>query len=186
MVEPNLEYNAVNEISGYNGSAIAQYGAEKQWLVHDDTIVHISNSAQYALGVNVSALQRLMGIDETVIYEDSVGIASSASTAQLSEPIENFKFVDFYIQGMYRPNPVVNRFSVDNTQGYRSEVISIDGGSTYNWVTNITSNNTTLGFARSVMFTQSWTGTNRVYSDPSSTGSMQCSLIKVVGIGRKQ
>ena len=37
MVETNLEYNAVGEISGYGNSAIAQYGAEKQWLVHDDT-----------------------------------------------------------------------------------------------------------------------------------------------------
>ena len=55
-----LEYNAVNEISGYNGSAIAQYGAEKQWLVHDDTLVHAANSAQYALGVNVSAVASLM------------------------------------------------------------------------------------------------------------------------------
>lgn len=35
MVEPNLEYNAVGEISGYGNSAIAQYGAEKQWLQHD-------------------------------------------------------------------------------------------------------------------------------------------------------
>lgn len=60
-----LEYNAANEISGYNGSAIAQYGAEKQWLTHDDTLCHLSNSAQYALGVNVpnvmSASQELLG-----------------------------------------------------------------------------------------------------------------------------
>lgn len=60
MVEPNLEYNAVGEISGYGNSAIAQYGAEKQWLVHDDTLVHLSNSAQYALGVNLSAVAQLM------------------------------------------------------------------------------------------------------------------------------
>ena len=64
MAESGLEYNAVNEISGYNGSAIAQYGAEKQWLVHDDTLVHAANSAQYALGVNVSAVQTLMNVSE--------------------------------------------------------------------------------------------------------------------------
>lgn len=63
MVESACEYNAVNEISGYNGSAIAQYGAEKQWLVHDDTLVHASNSAQYALGVNLSAVEKLTTID---------------------------------------------------------------------------------------------------------------------------
>jgi hypothetical protein len=64
MVESAVGFNAVNEISGYNGSAIAQYGAEKQWLVHDDTLVHASNSAQYALGVNVSAVQMLMNVSE--------------------------------------------------------------------------------------------------------------------------
>ena len=63
-----LEYNAVNEISAYNGSAIAQYGAEKQWLVHDDTIVSISNSAQYALGVAIDNVARLMGVDETLLW----------------------------------------------------------------------------------------------------------------------
>ena len=63
MVESAIGYNAVNEISGYNGSAIAQYGAEKQWLVHDDTLVHAANSAQYALGVNLSAVEKLTTID---------------------------------------------------------------------------------------------------------------------------
>ena len=71
MVESAIGYNAVGEISGYGSSAIAQYGAEKQWLVHDDTIVSISNSAQYAFGCNISALQRLMGIDETVLWSGS-------------------------------------------------------------------------------------------------------------------
>ena len=56
MSESGLGFNAVNEISGYNGSAIAQYGAAKQWLTHDDTLVHLSNSAQYALGVNLSGI----------------------------------------------------------------------------------------------------------------------------------
>jgi len=35
----SLEYNAVDEISGIAGSAISQYGAEKQWLVHDRNIM---------------------------------------------------------------------------------------------------------------------------------------------------
>lgn len=83
-----LEYNAVNEISGYNGSAIAQYGAEKQWLVHDDTLVHAANSAQYALGVNLSAVAQLLGVDETEL------LASTANnTFTLSEPFSSFKQV---------------------------------------------------------------------------------------------
>ena len=88
MVEPNLEYNAVNEISGYNGSAIAQYGAEKQWLVHDGTLVHLSNSAQYALGVAIDNVARLLGVDETEI------LASTANSAfTLTEPFSSFKQV---------------------------------------------------------------------------------------------
>jgi hypothetical protein len=93
MVESGLEYNAVNEISGYNGSAIAQYGAEKQWLVHDDTLVHASNSAQYALGCNISALQRLMGIDETVLYSGD-GTLTTAFT--ISEPLSGFERLRIY------------------------------------------------------------------------------------------
>lgn len=96
MVETNLEFNAVNEISGYNGSAIAQYGAEKQWLVHDDTIVSISNSAQYAFGCNISALQRLMGIDETVLYDRQGQYDANLTSVSVSEPLSSFEYVRFY------------------------------------------------------------------------------------------
>ena len=94
MNTSGLEYNAVNEISGYNGSAIAQYGAEKQWLTHDDTIVHVSNSAQYALGVNLPAisadLARMMGVDETVLFSGSLTGGTAPTAYQLSEPISAF------------------------------------------------------------------------------------------------
>ena len=88
MVESAIGYNAVNEISGYNGSAIAQYGAEKQWLVHDGTLVHLSNSAQYALGCNISALQRLMGIDETVLWS-----GTQSTSINLAEQFSNFETI---------------------------------------------------------------------------------------------
>lgn len=89
MTESGLKYNAVGEISGYGDSAIAQYGAEKQWLVHDDTIVHMSNSAQYAFGVNISATSQLMGVDETVLYSGTTNITSG----NLSEPANNFSLL---------------------------------------------------------------------------------------------
>ena len=98
MVESGLEYNAVGEISGYGNSAIAQYGAEKQFLTHDDTLCHISNSAQYALGVNLSGisadLARMMGVDETVLYSGikAIGNAGSA-TYSLSETPLNFNTI---------------------------------------------------------------------------------------------
>ena len=95
-----FEYNAVNEISAYNGSAIAQYGAEKQWLQHDDTLVHAANSAQYALGVNVSALQRLMGIDETVLFETtSTSGSPMTDTFNLSGSMADFDRIKI----LYRP-----------------------------------------------------------------------------------
>jgi hypothetical protein len=94
MVESGLEYNAVNEISAYNGSAIAQYGAEKQWLVTDDTLVHLSNSAQFALGVNLSAVAQLLGVDETVLWSGSdTNLVTSFNT---NEPITNFNNIKAY------------------------------------------------------------------------------------------
>jgi len=94
MNESAVEYNAVNEISGYNGSAIAQYGAEKQWLVHDDTLVHAANSAQYALGVNLSAVAQLLGVDETVLWS---GARQTTGTIQLSESMWNYNTMDIYV-----------------------------------------------------------------------------------------
>jgi hypothetical protein len=65
MVESGLEYNSQGYINGYSGSAIATIDQERQWFTHDDTLVHLSNSAQYALGVNVpevvSASQQIIG-----------------------------------------------------------------------------------------------------------------------------
>lgn len=97
MVESAVEYNAVGEISGYGNSAIAQYGAEKQWLQHDDTIVSISNSAQYAFGCNISALQRLMGIDETVLWS---GNLANTGNVVLSEAATGFNKIRLYVSDM--------------------------------------------------------------------------------------
>lgn len=105
MAESGLEFNAANEISGYNGSAIAQNGAEKQWLVHDDTMLHIANSAQYALGVNISAVAQLMGVDQTLLFSAS----TPTSAAELSESLYNFNSLKIYFDmGMSdRPKTVI-------------------------------------------------------------------------------
>lgn len=104
MVESAVEYNAVNEISGYNGSAIAQYGAEKQWLVHDDTLVHAANSAQYALGVNLSAVAQLLGVDETVLWSGSWtpgnGTNATNSAIEVSESVSNFEYIRVVTEGI--------------------------------------------------------------------------------------
>jgi hypothetical protein len=93
LVESGLEYNAVNEISGYSGSAFAQYGAEKQWLQHDDTLLHVANSAQYALGVNVSTVAQLMGVDKTVLWSGTA--APSNFPLTMSEPFSAFEKIEF-------------------------------------------------------------------------------------------
>jgi len=100
MVESGLEYNAINQISGYNGSAIAQYGHEAQWLVHDDTLVHASNSAQYALGVNLSAVAQLLGVDETVLFETtSTSGSPMTDTFNLSGSMVDYEKIKI----LYRP-----------------------------------------------------------------------------------
>lgn len=95
MIEPNLEYNSQGYINGYNGSAVATIDQERQWFTHDDTLCHISNSAQYALGINMSAisadLARMMGVDETVLY------SGDGSNLTLTEDAYNFERLRFKV-----------------------------------------------------------------------------------------
>ena len=129
MSEPNLEYNAVNEISAYNGSAIAQYGAEKQWLVHDDTIVSISNSAQYAFGCNISALQRLMGIDETVLFSGNTPTLNS--TFSIAEPFSSFNKIMFKCKN--GENAIPTYYDTDTIQ----TKFALKGEWAYNWMNKV-------------------------------------------------
>lgn len=195
MVESACEYNAVNEISGYNGSAIAQYGAEKQWLVHDDTIVSISNSAQYALGVNVSALQRLMGIDETVLFETTA--ANGAGVCNLSESLKNFKQIKVLATRGYNgdSNTANNGgfsgpWSVWETDGISAEANDYKSISPfifegYNWKNSVYSADatfTTLTWYRGIKKNMGSTAAGTTAN--SFTASV--GIKKIVGIGRKQ
>lgn len=129
MTEPNLEYNAVNEISAYNGSAIAQYGAEKQWLQHDDTIVHVANSAQYAFGCNISALQRLMGIDETVLFSGNTPTLNS--TFSIAEPFSSFNKIMFKCKN--GENAIPTYYDTDTIQ----TKFALKGEWSYNWMNKV-------------------------------------------------
>ena len=180
MVESGIEYNAVNEISGYNGSAIAQYGAEKQWLVHDDTLVHAANSAQYALGVNVSALQRLMGIDETVLFS---GDGTELTAFTVSEPLTNFNEVLFYVA----PNnslPVA-KVSIPMV-GYNTTKLSITYNSTWNGFKGgikISTEYNTTGMSAFECTAGAWFGWAATAANTGNYSNV--SLYKVIGIGRK-
>ena len=180
MVESAVGYNAVNEISGYNGSAIAQYGAEKQWLVHDDTLVHAANSAQYALGVNVSAVQTLMGLDETVLYTGNTGV--TAFTA--SEPFTNFREVAFYIS----PNTSLPAAKVVIPMvGYNTSAFAL----TYNsiWAgfkggIKISTEYNNTGMSSFELISGAWFGWA---NDKATTGTYYDACIyKIIGIGRKE
>ena len=181
MVESACEYNAVNEISGYNGSAIAQYGAEKQWLQHDDTIVHVSNSAQYAFGVNVSALQRLMGIDETVLFSGNATTTDFPLT--LNEPMSSFETIKFYWQ----------TFNYNAKNWTVSEKIPVGGDNYYTLFDGIYNTGTKTWFDVAFAFKEengklkylsgAYTNWN---SNTVGDASTFLGMFKIIGIGRKQ
>ena len=194
MSESGLEYNAVNEISGYNGSAIAQYGAEKQWLVTDDTLVHISNSAQFALGVNLSAVAQLLGVDETVLWSgEPEASTTTAKKYQLSENLRNFKKFKVVFNawnqvssgGIQRPAQEFTfnlGWNLNNEPVYANfPAIGIGGQqavTNYWYLSGGTGNITELGLLNGAR----WSGSN--YSN--SVTSMSGSILQIIGIGRKQ
>ena len=178
-----LEYNAVNEISGYAGSAIAQYGAEKQWLVHDDTLVHVANSAQYALGVNLSAVAQLLGVDETVLWEGSLN--TTAQNAALSESLANFEYVEMYAY------PATAYTGQRAAQGRKFITLSSDTNTFYHIKTDNIESNVYYGEDMYVSIADTavklaagcrWTG--NTYT--SAVTAYRGALTKIVGIGRKQ
>ena len=186
MVESGLEYNAVNEISGYNGSAIAQYGAEKQFIVHDDTLVHLSNSAQYALGVNLSAVAQLLGIDETVLWEGNMPM-TSGSTARCSESIYNFNKIKFLYNvsadNEYQQN---SNYTVETDQTSASNRISWGDGFTIgnNWY-NRYFNRFTITNGTDLTLTNATCYWGQTAQGGYSLTRHPGSFYKIIGIGRK-
>ena len=180
MVEPNLEYNAVNEISGYNGSAIAQYGAEKQWLQHDDTIVHLSNSAQYAFGCNISALQRLMGIDETVLWS-----GTPSTSINLAEQFSNFETIKITAHAQEQNTKMAQTFEFPGTNSaFDLHIYSYNSNanSVVNYLTRYNVNG--LIFSASVI-NHWWQTTGSITAGNwQGPGSSPIVPIKVVGIHR--
>lgn len=180
MVESGLEYNAVNEISAYNGSAIAQYGAEKQWLVHDDTLVHAANSAQYALGVNLSAVAQLLGVDETVLWDN----ANGSQNITLNEAAQNFEFIKVewcpYTEASNWTAPydiVTNKLSNDNLHlvGW-----GISNDHSYQICTNLI-----LSFSSTTVSVNTL-GTITISPNAANTSNLNgWKIYKVIGIGRK-
>lgn len=198
MVETNLEYNSQGYINGYDGSAIATINQERQWLTHDDTLVHLSNSAQYALGVNLpnisAELAKMMGVDETVIWDSQAWINAgdanlSANSANINESIYNFKTIKIYHS---RASFASNALPATNISEYDTSMISAKGdlcelGATF---TQLGSNN---GFnAYTLLKFTNGTNMMEIAGAQISYGSTAASYTKVylhpykvIGIGRK-
>ena len=197
MVESGIEYNSQGYINGYNGSAVATIDQERQWFTHDDTLCHVSNSAQYALGVNMSAisadLARMMGVDETVIYEDFSKIGADPQqghTIQVSEPASAFTKVRIYGArfGSDVTGTTTRAYSYQEFPAYISgkpvSVFNIDGY----FYTNVTSQWVCRGFYQGVN-TTTWTAQSGVQEtlDGSTKDASRFywNAYKIVGIGRK-
>lgn len=178
MVESACEYNAVGEISGYGNSAIAQYGAEKQWLVHDDTLVHAANSAQYALGVNLSAVAQLLGVDETVLYSGE----NLVSSCTLNEKISNFKKYKIYAS---ESKSYMRGYEFESDVNYPRFVGGAGGSNTWMDMFLITITN---GSAVEVTCDKriNFGGIGSTANSYNVTLGDKNIIYKIVGIGRKQ
>ena len=190
MVESGLEYNAVGEISGYGNSAIAQYGAEKQWLTHDDTIVHVSNSAQYAFGVNLSGisadLARMMGVDETVLWSGAVSGVNVPIV--LSESLNNFNKVKFKLSMDNCNNEVVYDDYVDSRTYYGLTLNNMSNSVVYmNWL-KLSANDTHDTLIITATKNVEWNGTTTATAPTQSRVNWEWTcraLSHIIGIGRK-
>ena len=188
MVESNLEYNSQGYINGYAGSAVATIDQERQWFTHDDTLTHLSNSSQYALGINMSAisadLARMMGVDETVLFV-TASYNNNLSSIPLSEPVSAFDRIRIYdskshMQDFWWDNALsINSIMFEhNTSGNR-------------WVTYWVLNSATT---QDITYVSGWVETV-TGGIPQSAGLTPVPVgapygrfvhpMKVVGIGRK-
>jgi hypothetical protein len=190
MMEADIAYNGQGEISGYNGSPIMTVDSEKQWLTHDDTIAHVTNSAQYAFGVNVPVVAQAMGTDETVLYSGP-NVAPSSTAIALSGNINDFNSVKFYWTANNYVGDIVDEVQCDNNTTQLT--FMHPAGASNLWIqflalncpTGVNKNSLTLLAAKQINF-GAWTSTS--WSTPTMNTNVgdTFQLSKVVGIGRKE
>lgn len=190
MMDDLIEYNSQDEISGYNGHPVMTVDSEKQWLNHDDTIAHVTNSAQYAFGVNVPVVAQAMGTDETVLYSGP-NVAPSSTAIALSGNINDFNSVKFYWNANNYVGDIVDEVQCDNNTTQLT--FMHPAGASNLWIqflamncpTGVNKNSLTLLAAKQMNF-GSWSSTT--WSNPTVNTNVGDTfmLSKVVGIGRKE
>ena len=150
------------------------------------TLCHLSNSSQYALGVSLSAisadLARMMGVDETVLFENSAGVVPSSFPIQLNEPITNFETVKFYWQTFNYPSKnhtVSEKMTDDSDITLEGFIYNKASSACFNVIWELDSTNTTVSNI-STRYTN-WSST----ATPGDASTF-FSMYKIVGIGRRQ
>ena len=180
METSGLEYNSQDEISGYNGHPVMTVDSEKQWLTHDDTIAHVTNSAQYAFGVNVPVVAQAMGTDETVLWTSSNGSATTDTSCSLSEAWTNFDHIDIW----YKTNDgAIYKESLSSSGNPTRFMLMSSNYNGTNWFMrptryNISSTSITADVGAQFTFTTN--SVSRTLTD------VLIYLYKIVGIGRKE
>lgn len=127
-------------------------------------------------------LKRALGVDETVLWEDSTGIAATNETAALSESIANFEKVAFYSEPIYGGALIRNECNVADL-AYRFSTGSLDGNNVFIAQYNVTISTTTVTVSRSRRVSITYAGAVTT-TDLSATGSYKAPIRKIVGIHR--
>ena len=113
MVESNLEFNAVGEISGYNGSALTD--ASLNNIVQTNSGAWGGSALPISAGngvkINLVNNTLVFSNDETVLFSATDSTGSTAQTITLSEPYTAFKRIKMY-------------FSIDDGDAGMAEILT--------------------------------------------------------------
>ena len=183
--ELEFEYDAADNISAINSSAISTTPA--QALYAQNPLYFSATGASSYMGNNSADLARMLGVDETVLWEGNIPM-TSGSTARCSESIYNFNKIKFLYNGSadgeYQQN---SNYIVETDQTSATNRISWEDGFTignncYNRYFNrfTISNGTDLTLTNATCY---WGQTAHAgYSLTGHGGS----FYKIIGIGRKE
>lgn len=156
------------------------------------TLVHLSNSAQYALGVNVSAVAQLLGVDETVLWENlDAGQVTATSSYNLSEPFTAFEKIAVAGAASYGGIRFIKTVYTDQIQANGGMAISVgEWGMGADSDANFYCDRTFLRFstANAGVLTATSPGSRlqittagQISTNASRAGTIQ----RIVGIGRR-
>lgn len=127
-------------------------------------------------------LESPLGVSETVLWEDSTGIAAANETASLSESIANFESVAIYSEPIYGGALIRTEFNVADLS-YRFSTGSLDGNNVFIAQYNVTISTTTATVSRSRRVSITYAGAVTT-ADLSATGSYKAPIRKIVGVHR--